>query len=79
MSKAKVLLLIFAAVLITLGFNTLDAMINTFYWCPWREWHGTLWQLTPWLSLDWWLCFFFFGVVPLCVGWFLLGWLAAHK
>jgi len=72
--KVRVLVPVVAALLIAFGWNNLDAMMNTFYWTPWREWHGSVWHLTPTLWVDWWLAFVFCGVLPLGLGAFLLGW-----
>jgi len=76
--KAKVLMLVAAPVLIAFGWNNLDAMMNTFYWLPWRNWHESSWFLTPFLKIDWWLAYFFCGVLPLALGWFLVGWLCSE-
>lgn len=79
----KKLLFLVSAFLIALGFNTLDCMINTFYWEPWREWFPNgMWAMVPSdtpffgsFNLNWWICYVFFGILPLSSGCLMLGYL----
>lgn len=57
--------------LTALGFNTLDWQINTFMWAP--PWTGP-WRMTTTLSVDPWIAYFYFGILPLAIGVFNLGW-----
>lgn len=74
---------VLSAFLIALGFNTLDAMINTFYWQPWRQWYPNgSWIMTPFntpLNCNWWLAYILYGILPLSLGNLMLGYLLGRR
>lgn len=56
-----------------LGFNTIDAMMWNFYYHDWIVFAPNVWAFTPTLYIDVWLAYFLFGITPLVVGSFILG------
>lgn len=71
--KRNILQIITSTLLITLGFNTLDAMIWEFYWNNWRTFAFGLWAWTPTIYMDVWLSYFLGGIIPLSIGCIILG------
>lgn len=62
--------------LVALGFNTLDWIVNTHFW---KNVDGSrLWHLNTYVSVEVWNGYFFFGIVPFAVGFFLLGCVVAR-
>jgi len=73
---SQVIAILLASVLVTLGFNTLDVMMWTFYWTPWKEWFPQhIWYWTPTVFADVWLSYIVGGILPISIGSFLLGWM----
>lgn len=71
-----VAVVIVGALLLMLGFNTIDAMINQFFWSDyWRTING--WQMIPGVVWNWWGCYIIFGIVPLISGGLMLGFIVA--
>lgn len=71
--KAKVGLALLAAFSVAIGFNTIDIMLWSFYYQPWREWFPYQWQMNTYLSMEVWDAYVVFGILPLTIGCVLLG------
>jgi len=50
-------------------------MMWTFYWSEgrWRLWYPHTWSLSPWLFMDTFLAYLFLGIIPLCLGFLIIG------
>ena len=70
--KKLILLLLCSIFLVALGFNTIDWMVNTFYWQP-PNYSSGLWFMSSWFKWDFWNCYIVFGILPLALGWLLIG------
>lgn len=67
-------LMLFSALMIALGFNTVDAMMWQFYnTSQWRIWYPNQWQLSTYFSFEVWNAYALFGVLPLVMGSVILG------
>lgn len=59
------------AILLALGFNTIDVMIWSFRWN--QFWHTTQsWDMGPFWLHQWW-AYFLFGIIPFGLGFYLIG------
>jgi hypothetical protein len=69
----SVVLMLLGAFLLALGFNTIDCMVNNFYWNGdyWRSING--WIMIPSIIWNWWFCYILFGILPLLFGGIILG------
>jgi len=76
-SFSLMLTLIIAVVFVAFGFNTIDAMIWNFYHHPWIQFAPYQWAFTPTLKVDVWFAYFLGGIMPLAIGFFLIGFLCA--
>ena len=72
-------LILFSAVMIALGFNTIDAMIWQFYnTSQWKIWFPNQWHLSTYFSFEVWNSYFLFGILPLFSGSIILGYVLAY-
>jgi len=72
-------LILFSAVMIALGFNTIDAMIWQFYnTSQWKIWFPNQWHLSTYFRFEVWNSYFLFGILPLVTGSIVLGYVLGY-
>jgi len=65
-----VILNIIGVCLVVLGFNTLDWLLNQY---PRGSLYEDMWHLNPYVTVTYWDAYFWFGIIPIGVGSFLVG------
>ncbi len=71
--------LVASAMMIALGFNTLDAMMWQFYnTSQWKVWFPNQWHLNTYLRIEVWNSYFFLGILPLILGSLVIGYISGR-
>jgi len=73
MKRLRIWLSIFSVLLMILGFNTLDWMMNRYYWNQSNP--DPFWHMNTWFVWDWYNCYLWFGVLSLMFGSLFFGYL----